>query len=315
MSQSHVVSFGALIVDALGRPVRGIPEGQQISFLDEIHVTAAGTAAATALDLGKLGVDVLAVGRVGDDALATFLGVALEKSGVDTSGLIVDADHQTSATILPIRVDGSRPALHVLGANSALREEDVPWNRVGPDTVFHFGGAFILPALDGDPTARVLRRAKELGAVTTLDMALSPRPDAADVIAPALPYVDYLLPNIEEAGWIAGSEDRAEIIRWFHDRGVGTTVLTLGEGGVSVARRGGHEVVVPAFDVEVVDTSGCGDALTAGFISGLLDGLPLAEAADRGVACGSLVATGLGSDGGIRDNEQVEEFRRSAPRR
>jgi sugar/nucleoside kinase (ribokinase family) len=188
MSQSHVVSFGALIVDALGRPVRGIPEGQQISFLDEIHVTAAGTAAATALDLGKLGVDVLAVGRVGDDALATFLGVALEKSGVDTSGLIVDADHQTSATILPIRVDGSRPALHVLGANSALREEDVPWNRVGPDTVFHFGGAFILPALDGDPTARVLRRAKELGAVTTLDMALSPRPDAADVIAPALPY-------------------------------------------------------------------------------------------------------------------------------
>jgi sugar/nucleoside kinase (ribokinase family) len=72
---------------------------------------------------------------------------------------------------------------------------------------------------------------------------------------------------------------------------------------------------VPAFDVEVVDTSGCGDALTAGFISGLLDGLPLAEAADRGVACGSLVATGLGSDAGIRDKEQVEEFRRSAPRR
>ena len=311
---THVVSFGALIVDALGRPVAGIPDGQQIALLEQIHVTAAGTAAATALDLGRLGVDVSAVGRIGDDLLGTLLGLALGRAGVDTSGLIVDPDRQTSATILPIRADGSRPALHVLGANAALREEDVPWERVDADTVFHYGGAFILPALDGEPAARVLRRAKEQGAVTTLDMALSPRPDAADLIAPALPFVDYLLPNIEEAGWIAGTGERADIIRWFHDRGVGTTLLTLGREGVSVAPRGEEEVVVPAFAVDVVDTSGCGDALTAGFISGLLDGLSVVDAADRGVACGSLVATGLGSDAGIRDKEQVEAFRRTAPR-
>ena len=105
--------------------------------------------------------------------------------------------------------------------------------------------------------------------------------------------------------------DRAEIITWLHAKGVGCTVLTLGGDGVSVARNGEAETVVPAFDVDVVDTTGCGDAFTAGFVSGLLEGLDLIAAADRGLACGSLVATGLGSDAGIVDLAQVEEFRRT----
>jgi len=306
--------FGALIADTLGRPVTQIPPGQHIAHLEEIRLTVAGTAAATALDLGKLGTDVAVAGRVGEDWFGSFLRTSLGAVGVDTSRVLTDPDRQTSATLLPIRPDGSRPALHVVGANAALGEDDVPWDLVGPGTVLHFGGAFILPALDGAPTARLLRRAKELGATTTLDMALSPGSDAASIIDPALPYIDYLLPNIEEAGWIAGSEDRAEIISWFHRRGVGCTVLTLGGDGVSVAPRGERETVVPAFRVDVVDTTGCGDALSAGFISGLIDGLGLEAAAERGVACGSLVATGLGSDVGIVDLAQVEAFRRSAPR-
>lgn len=312
---TDVISFGAYIVDALGRPVTHIPPGQQIALLEEIRLTVAGTAAAPAMNLAKLGVDVLAVGRVGDDTLATFLRAALGQYGADVSGLITDPERQTSSTLLPIRPDGSRPALHVIGANAGLTEDDVPWDLVGPGTVFHFGGAFILPQLEGAPAGRVLAKAKELGAVTTLDMVLSPRPDAAELISPALPYIDYFMPNVEEACWIVGSEDRGRIVRWLHDRGVGCTVLSLGGGGVSVARRGEAETVVPAYAVDVVDTTGCGDALTAGFVSGLLDGLSLLDAADRGVACGSLVATGLGSDVGIVDLAQVEEFRRATPRR
>ncbi len=312
---AQAIVFGALIADTLGRPVTEIPPGQQIAFLDEIRLTVAGTAAATAMDLGRLGARVSVVGRVGPDPFGSFLRSALEGDGVDVSAILTDPDHQTSATLLPIRPDGSRPALHVVGANAALSEEDVPWDLIDENTILHFGGTFILPGLDGEPTARILRRAKELGATTTLDMALSPRPDAADIIAPALPFIDYLLPNVEEAGWIVGTQDRARIIDWFHDRGVGCTVLTLGEDGVSVAPRGKPETVIPAFAVEVVDTTGCGDALSAGLISGLGEGLSLEEAADRGVACGSLVATGLGSDAGIISLAQVEEFRRTAPRR
>ncbi|WOP18561.1 sugar kinase [Raineyella sp. LH-20] len=309
-----VISFGAHIADALGWPFAAVPPGQQLAMLDRISFTVAGTAAAPSVNLAKLGVRVATVGRVGDDSIGGFIRTTMERYGVDTTHLVVDPERQTSSSLLLIRPDGSRPALHVIGANAGLTEDDVPWDAVAEATVFHLGGAFILPGIDGAPMARILAKAKELGCTTTVDFLMSPRPDAQELIGPALPYIDYLMPNIEEAGWLVGTEDRAEIIAWLHAQGVGCTVLTMGGDGVSIAPRGQQEIVLPAYDVDVVDTTGCGDAFTSGFISGLLDGLDPADAAERGLACGSLVATGLGSDAGIVDRAQVEEFRTTQPR-
>jgi len=73
--------------------------------------------------------------------------------------------------------------------------------------------------------------------------------------------------------------------------------------------------VLPAFDVEVIDTTGCGDGFSAGVISGLLSGLDPIGCATRGLACGSLVASGLGAAAGIVDLPQVEAFIREHPRR
>jgi len=304
-----VISFGAHIADALGWPFTAVPPGQQLAMLNRISFTVAGTAAAPSVNLAKLGVRVATVGRIGDDSIGAFIRTTMERYGVDTTHLVVDPELQTSSSLLLIRPDGSRPALHVIGANAALTEDDVPWDAVAEAKVFHLGGAFILPGIDGRPMARILARAKELGCITTVDFLMSPRPDAQELIGPALPHIDYLMPNIEEAGWLVGSEDRAEIVAWLHSHGVGCSVLTMGGDGVSIAPRGREEVVLPAYDVDVVDTTGCGDAFTSGFISGLLDGLEPADAAERGLACGSLVATGLGSDAGIVDRDQVEEFR------
>ncbi|QGF22392.1 carbohydrate kinase family protein [Raineyella fluvialis] len=311
---AHVVSFGAHIADALGWPFTEVPPGQQLAILERIKFTVAGTAAAPSVNLAKLGVDVATVGRIGDDSIGEFVRTTMERYGVDTTHLTVDPRLQTSSSLLPIRRDGSRPALHVIGANAALSEDDIPWDVVAEATVFHLGGAFILPGIDGPPMARILRRAKSLGCITTVDFLMSPRPDAQELIGPSLPYIDYLMPNIEEAGWLVGTEDRAAIIAWLHAQGVGCSVLTMGGEGVSIAVRGEDEIVLPAYAIDVVDTTGCGDAFTSGFISGLLDDLDLVTAAERGLACGSLVATGLGSDAGIVDFDQVERFRTTQPR-
>ena len=69
---------------------------------------------------------------------------------------------------------------------------------------------------------------------------------------------------------------------------------------------GDERIHVSAYDIEVVDTTGCGDAFTAGFIAGLADGRSLDECAHLGTASASLVASGLGSDAGITDRAQVE---------
>ena len=310
----QVVSFGAHIADALGWPFTAVPEGQHLAMLEKIKFTVAGTAAAPSVNLAKLGVDVVTVGRVGDDAIGEFVRTTMSGYGVDISHLITDPERQTSSSLLPIRRDGSRPALHVIGANAGLCEDDVPWDVVAQADVFHLGGAFILPGIDGAPMTRILQRVKEMGLVTTMDFLMSPRPDAAELIGPSLRYVDFLMPNVEEAGWLAGTEDRDGIIKFVHDLGVGCAVLTMGGDGVSIAPRGESETVLPAYAIDVVDTTGCGDAFTSGFISGLLDGLEVPAAAERGLACGSLVATGLGSDSGIVNLEQVEEFRTTHPR-
>lgn len=310
----EVISFGAHIADALGWPFTEVPPGQQLAMLDRIKFTVAGTAAAPSVNLAKLGVDVATVGRIGNDSIGEFVRTTMTGYGVNTSYLKVDPALQTSASLLPIRHDGSRPALHVIGANAALTEDDVPWDAVAEAKVFHLGGAFILPGIDGEPMARILQRAKELGCITTVDFLMSPRPDAQDLISPSLQFIDFVMPNSEEAGWLVGSEDRTEIISWLHDQGVGCSILTLGGDGVSIAERGSPEVVLPAYDIDVVDTTGCGDAFTSGFISGLLEGLEIAQAAERGLACGSLVATGLGSDAGIENLAQVENFRVTHPR-
>lgn len=309
-----VISFGAHIIDVLGWPVTRIPPGQQVDFLDRVKFTVAGTAAAVSMNLGKLSVPVYSVARLGDDLSGLFLRSALESFGADVSRVVTDPELSTSASMLPIRPDGSRPALHSMGANAALSEDDVPWDLVGEGTYFHLGGLFILPGVDGEPAARILRRAKELGAITTVDVIITPRDDLQEKLRPALPYVDYFLPNIEEAGLLVGSEDRPEIIGWLHDAGVGTTLLTLGEEGVSVAPNGQPETVVPAYQVELVDTTGCGDALTAGVISGLRDGLDVYAAAERGAAAGSLVASGLGSDAGLVDLPGLLAFQANTPR-
>lgn len=310
----RVVAFGVHIADALGWPFTVIPPGQELEFIQQIKFTAAGTAAATSVDLAKLGVDIAAVGKVGQDSMGHFLRSTMAGHGVNVDHVTTTDKAQTSGSLLPIRPDGSRPALHVVGANAILSENDIPWDLVEQAEVFHMGGTFILPAIDGEPMARILKRVKSLGLTVTMDFLMSRRDDAQEVITPSLQYVDYLMPNIEEASWLVGTDDRGEIISWLHDRGVGTTSLTLGGDGVSIAPNGQAETVLPAFVVDVIDTTGCGDAYSAGLISGLVDGLDVLDAATRGLACGSLVASGLGADAGIVDLAQVEEFIRTNPR-
>jgi sugar/nucleoside kinase (ribokinase family) len=309
----RVVSLGAHIVDILGRPVTDIPPGQGRLLLDEIRITAAGTAAGTSVDLVKLGAEVIAMGAIGDDMLADLLTSLMAGYGVQTRLLARKPGLRTSATILPIRPNGERPALHMPGATSSLSTGDVDLDTIASADVLHVGGPDVVGRFGGEPLAGVLRFARERGLVTTADV-LS-RCDAAtwDRLQPALPYVQYFLPNSDQLAGLTGTKDLTEAARM---------VLALGPEAVLVSRAGdgaalvtaGQRVDLPAFPAQVVDTTGCGDAVTAGFIIGLLHGWPIEDASWLGMAAASLVAGGLGSDAGIVDYAgTVDVLRSNAP--
>jgi sugar/nucleoside kinase (ribokinase family) len=309
---AKVVSLGIHILDILGRHVRRLPPGQDLDLIDEVRLTVAGTAAGTSVDLAKLGADVYAMGAVGRDEPGRFIIETMRRYGIHTEGVVFKEGVQTSCSMLPIRPNGERPALHVLGANAQFGLDDVQWDVIAEADYLHFGGTYLLPRLDGEPTAAILKFAKEHGVVTTLDMIAMGRPDALALIEPALPYIDYFMPGLDEARSICGRQERSDIITFFLDRGVGHTVFKMGSEGSSIARKGVPEIRIPSFQAPVVDSTGCGDSYCAAFIVGLSKGWGLEEAGRFGAAAGALVVSGLGSDAGIVDFDQTLEFMRAA---
>ncbi len=112
---------------------------------------------------------------------------------------------------------------------------------------------------------------------------------------------------------ICGLSDRQDVIRFFLDRGVGTTVFKMGAEGSSIAGKGVEaEMRLPALEATVIDSTGCGDAYCAGFIVGLLAGWSLERCGRMGTAAAGLVIDGLGSDAGIVDREQTIRFMETA---
>ncbi|NUW42388.1 carbohydrate kinase family protein [Nonomuraea rhodomycinica] len=307
-----VATVGVHIVDILARPVERIPAGQDTVLVDQIRLTAAGAAAGTAVDLVKLGNDVVTMGAVGDDELGDFLLAVLAKRGVDASRLVRRAGEQTAASILPIRPDGGRPSFHVPGANLGVTLADLDVEVLRGARAVHLGGVDVTFGLGEPAFFALLDELRAGGTIVTMDL-LSELPDLLGMARAFLPHVDYVLPNASQALLMTGlggddgdggnggdGGDVAEAALALLADGPRGVLVTLGGDGSLVATADGVEHL-PALKVEVSDTTGCGDAYCAGFITGLLHGRDVPEAARWGTAAAARVATGLGSDAGITD--------------
>lgn len=310
---AEIVSMGVHILDVLGRHVLEVPPGQGIALIDEIRITAAGTSAGTSVDLAKLGCKVTAVGAVGNDEMGNILIGILNRHGVNTKYIVRKDGVQTSGTILPIRPNGERPALHVMGSNASFCFDDVPVDLIAKADFVHVGGFYLMPKFDGPDTVKTLKLAKSSGAITTMDILGVKKEKMAEKIAPCMPYLDYFMPNLEEAGMITGLSDPDAMCKYFLSAGAKNVILKMGERGSLILSSNGERIRVPAFKVRLVDTTGCGDAWSAGFIAGLSLNMSISKAAQLGSACGSLVASGLGSDAGIIDLATTLAFITATP--
>ena len=315
---SSSITLGIHIVDILVYPVEQIPGGQTLAFVEQVRTTVAGSAAGTAIDMAKLGLEVRSIGAIGEDSRGDFLISTMQKFGVNTSGIVRKSGTETSCSVLTIRPNGERPVLHLVGASRELTVEDIDLPIIAAADFLHLGGTPLMEQLDGEPASRILKFAQEHGVITSFDVLAAATPNLTELVNICLPYVDFFMPNYEEAVMICGLHERQEILRYFLDRGVKHTVLRMGANGSTIGMLEGgvlREIRTPAFDVPIVDSTGCGDAYNAGFIKGLSLGWDLENCAWLGCACGGLAIQGLGSDAGIESFESTVQFAKKTPTR
>lgn len=302
------VSVGVTILDIVGFPISSIPEGESTEIIQKIHLCAAGTAAAPAVIASRMGMDSTLVGAIADDDAGFLIRHKLEQEGVDASLLELRTDLPTAATMLPINPNGARPNWHMPGAFLLMEISETARERIVNADHVHWGGIGLLFNYDGAAGAEILAQARANGAITTGDL-ISPGPQTPDAVKALAPHLDYFMPSIDEALEISGESSVAAAAQFFIDQGAGGCLIKCGGDGAYLANRDGVSTHIPSIrGVNVVDTSGCGDAFCAGFQVGLANGMDPVQAAHFASATAAQVASAVGSDGGVIDFATSEKI-------
>ncbi len=304
---SWITCVGILVADLMGRPIERFPEKGKLLLVSEMELHVGGCAHNTAVDLKKLGEDVLVVGKVGEDDLGEVVINSLKRHGIDTRGISFDPVYHTSATMVLLDSQGERTFLHYPGANQGLRALDVRDEFIRGAKVVHVAGSFLMPGFDGEETAKVFARAKELKVVTSLDTAWDDTGKWFATISPVLPFVDIFISNRDEASCISGKKTLPDIASFFLDFGAKVVALKMGEEGSFIMTRE-EKILAPPFPVKAIDGTGAGDAFAAGFLYGYLRGWDLYEVGKFANACGAMCVEKIGATEGVGSFEEVMEF-------
>ena len=309
MKSPKVVCLGVHLLDVLVRhpTAPSIEPGWQL--LDDLRITAAGTAAGPAVDLAKLGAQPVSMGVIGDDYEGGLMVDLMAGFGCDMSRLVRDPGGPTHVSLLFIGPDGERDPIMIRPTGArALTLADIDMDAVASADVLHVGGADQLGDFVDEGLTQLIGHARANDVIVTVDVLAMCDEEMRDRLTPALSQAQFFFPNEGQLAELTGTEDPAEGVALLRERvGVETVIGTLGGEGSLILGPGG-EVKVPAFDVDVIDTTGCGDAYVAGFIVATANGWDAEAAGWLGAAASGLVATGLGSDSGIVDLDTTLEF-------
>ncbi len=278
-----------VVVGDLATDVVAVLSGEPAPGSDRpatIRSRGGGAGANVAAHLAVLGVPVVLAGCVGDDAAGTALVAELRAAGVRTAVRTVPG--AASGTIVSlVEPDGQRSMLADRGANLDLRADDVP--PPGPGGHLHLSGYTLLHERPRAAGLAALAAARAAGCTVSVDPASTGPLTASGVERwrADTAGVDLLVPNADEARLLSGCADVTEAARALAGRHRAVAV-TLGADGAGWAA-GSSLVHRPAHPADVVDTTGAGDAFTAGLLSVWLTGGEPAAALDAGLARAAVV--------------------------
>lgn len=289
-----VVCLGDVMTDVVARLRGPLVTGSDSPA--PVLLTAGGSAANTAAWLAVSGTPTVFVGRVGADRAGDAAVAALEGAGV-VCRVVRDPSRPTGTCIVLVSPEGERTMVPDAGANAGLRPEDVPLGLLVPGAHLHLSGYALLNEESRTAARHAIDAARAAGATVSVDAA-SAGPLAAvgpETFLGWVEGVDALLTNADEAQTLSAVDDPADAARALtaYAREV---VVKLGADGALRAGRGDAELVrAPAERVDVVDSTGAGDAFAAGWLPAWLSRADPAQALAAGCALAAKAVTQLGA--------------------
>jgi sulfofructose kinase len=299
MAAKRVIAVGHAALDRIYRIAAFPPAPTKVRAIEAIEV-GGGMAANAAVAAARLGAQVELWSRTGDDNAGATIRAGLRSEKVDTRYVhaFEDARSSTSAII----VDGTGERLIVGMRDTAIPSGTswLPLERVEQAQVV-LGD---LRWLEG--TRAVFRAARASSVPTVLDADLGAR----EALPEVLTLADYALFSAPALREFAGGNTDAERLAKVLGMGLGLrhVGVTLGGDGYLWQDRRGEIAHQDAFKVDVVDTTGAGDAFHGAFAVGLAEGLPVAECARMAAAVAALKCTRLGARAGLPTRAELEAF-------
>jgi sugar/nucleoside kinase (ribokinase family) len=279
--------------------------GQVEKLVDDFAVTPGGSSSIFAAAAAKMGLKVLYASRVGDDIFGHFMIDAMQAIGIDTRYVTVDPDIKTGATVILSRGQ-DRAMLTYLGSLGVISRRDVDPAWFQQVRHLHVASPFLLTSLRPDMPA-LMREARAGGMTTSLDTNWDP--EERWQLDGFFDHLDVFLPNEGELIAIAGTNDLETALAALAPRVPMLAVKRGGEGATGV--QGGRRVDVPAYPVQVKDTTGAGDTFDGGFLAAWLAGRPLEDCLRFGAACGGLTTTIIGGFNGQPSWAEAEAYIRA----
>ncbi len=301
MKRFDVIGFGALNVDKLYR-VNKIAGPEEEGFIKGFKEACGGSAANTIVGLARLGCKVGFIGKVANDKEGRMLIEDFRREGVNTRGIVRTKDGR-SGTVMGFVDEKGERALYVdPGVNDTISFEEI-------DRKYACQAKFIhLTSFVGEKSFETQKRLVE---TLPMDVMVSVDPGelyarkGMNAIRPILERSFVFMPNLRELALLTGVEDHVNGAEKLLEVGVKIVAVKLGGKGCYVTD-GKQSHHVEAFKVQIVDTTGAGDAFCAGFLYGLLKNKSLKECATLGNFVASRCIMRMGARAGLPRLEELK---------
>lgn len=294
--EAEIEIIGASIIDVLVRPATEEVFASGSYEAQDIKMSIGADALNEATILARLGKKVHLETIMGKDEAGQYILRHCENEGILLSEGCVRETETTGINVVLVEPDGNR--VFLTNRNGTLRRltiEDIHMPFADSVKIICFASIFVFPKFGTKELEHIFSTAKQQGKIVCADMTKCKHHETVEDLAPALKYIDYLLPNDEEAMMFTRTTSVEDAASRLKEAGVGNVIIKSGKSGCYV-RTEEQSVWVPAVEgANCIDTTGAGDSFVSGFLCGLLDGKDVIGCAKYGTICGAKAVEVMGA--------------------